>query len=100
MFYSFANVISLKLWDLLEGKKLFKAVDVDEYDDQTYLSQITALLGPPPRELLTSGRRTFNFCQPDSVYITCTFTHVADECNQEALDPGTRPRGLQLRKYH
>ena len=58
----------MKLWDLLEGKRLFEAIDphnVDEYNDQKHLAYITALLGPPPKELLASGRRTSIFYHSD-----------------------------------
>jgi serine/threonine-protein kinase SRPK3 len=61
----------IKLWDLLEGKRLFEAVDprsVDEYDDQKHLAYITALLGPPPRELLDVGDRTSMFYDRDGEF--------------------------------
>jgi serine/threonine-protein kinase SRPK3 len=61
----------IKLWDLLEGKRLFEAVDphtVDEYDDQKHLAYITALLGPPPRELLDVGDRTSMFYDRDGKF--------------------------------
>jgi serine/threonine-protein kinase SRPK3 len=67
--------VCLKLWDLLEGKKLFKAVeshDAHEYDDQTHLALITALLGDPPRQLTDSGRRTPIFCQPNGTWAART----------------------------
>jgi serine/threonine-protein kinase SRPK3 len=56
---------------LLEGKRLFEAVDphsVDEYDDQKHLAYITALLGPPPKDLLDVGDRTSMFYDCDSEY--------------------------------
>ena len=85
LFYSIANVMPLKLWDLLEGKKLFKVANPkskdDEYDDQTHLAYISALLGPPPRELLTSGRRASMFYKSDGTYIPHAFTNVADAYN-------------------
>ena len=69
----------MKLWDLLEGEKLFGAVNPnkdDEYDDQLHLAHITALLGPPPIELLVRGRRTPMFYQHDGLYITHPFPHA------------------------
>ena len=47
----------------MEDKNLFEAVDPlkNEYDDRCHLAYITALLGPPPKELLTRGRRTSMF---------------------------------------
>ncbi|KAB8253526.1 kinase-like domain-containing protein [Aspergillus pseudonomiae] len=42
-----------ELWDLLQGKKLFKDVDpvhAQEYNEPGHLSHITALLGPPPKD--------------------------------------------------
>lgn len=67
----FANFIPFKLWELLEGKLLFDTNDPNKgnkYDDKTHLAHITALLGPPPRELLDGGRRTSMFYQPDGLY--------------------------------
>lgn len=54
----------LKLWDLLEGRKLFDTGG-DEHDDQRHLGLITALLGPPPEQLVNSGRRAPMFYRPD-----------------------------------
>ena len=77
LFYFIANSVPLQLWDLLEGKKLFKVAssraEHNEYDDQSHLAHITALLGPPPRELLTSGRRTSMFYTSDGMYISRAF---------------------------
>ena len=56
------------MWDLLENKVLFEAVDPlkFKYDDQTHLAHIASLIGAPPRELLTKGRRTSMFYNDDS----------------------------------
>ncbi|KAI8673051.1 Protein kinase domain-containing protein [Fusarium sp. Ph1] len=35
----------------------------DEYDEQTHLGQITSLIGPPPKALLSKGQRTSMFYQ-------------------------------------
>ena len=59
----------MQLWDLLEGRKLFNPLDVkgEDYDDQTHLAQITALLGPSPNDLLAKGRRTSMFYEADGL---------------------------------
>ncbi|KAJ4129205.1 hypothetical protein NW768_007740 [Fusarium equiseti] len=51
------------LWYLLENKDLFDPTThgADEYNEQSHLGQITALLGPPPQDLLSEGERTSNF---------------------------------------
>jgi serine/threonine-protein kinase SRPK3 len=57
-----------QLWDILEDKKLFRnvySVATDEYDEVGHLAHITALLGPPPKELLHRGKRTHLFYEPD-----------------------------------
>jgi hypothetical protein len=50
------------LWDLLEGKPLFRAYGEvgsdEEYDDQKQLARIASLLGPPPPELISRGKRS------------------------------------------
>lgn len=61
-----------KLWDFLEGKTLFQAVDphkVEEYDDEKHLAYITALLGPAPKDLLNGGKRTSMFYGPDGKHL-------------------------------
>jgi serine/threonine-protein kinase SRPK3 len=62
---SLADVIGTlvppKLWDLLEGKLLFSAYGEnknEEYSDQKQLARITALIGPPPPQFLTRGKRS------------------------------------------
>lgn len=62
---------SLQLWDLLENKILFEAIDPlkTEYDDQSHLAHITALLGPPPKELLAQGKRTEMFYDSAGKYL-------------------------------
>ncbi|EON64188.1 hypothetical protein W97_03418 [Coniosporium apollinis CBS 100218] len=55
--------LGVMLWDLIENKALFEAVDPlkTKYDDKAHLAHITALLGPPPKELLAKGKRTSLF---------------------------------------
>jgi serine/threonine protein kinase len=58
----------MKLWDFLEGRTLFESVDpraVEDYDDETHLAYITSLLGPAPKDFVSSGKRT-------SVFYTAT----------------------------
>lgn len=60
--------MSLQLWDLLEGKKLFKEVDPlqsQKYHEPSHLAHISALLGPAPKELLDKGARTELFYKSD-----------------------------------
>ncbi|MCJ1408035.1 hypothetical protein MMC19_002108 [Ptychographa xylographoides] len=59
--------LGVMLWDLLENKVLFEAVDPlkFEYNDQVHLAYITALIGAPPKELLSKGRRASMFYNND-----------------------------------
>ncbi|KAL2049463.1 hypothetical protein ABVK25_010258 [Lepraria finkii] len=59
--------LGVLLWDLLENKTLFEAVDPlkSDYDDQTHLAHITALLGNPPQDFLARGKRTPMFYDPE-----------------------------------
>ncbi|GMG25307.1 unnamed protein product [Aspergillus oryzae var. brunneus] len=72
-----------QLWDLLEGKKLFKDVDPlhdQEYNEPNHLAYITSLLGPPPEDILARGRRAGLFYTADGKHhhILCpvSVTHV------------------------
>ncbi|KAJ5212784.1 uncharacterized protein N7498_004430 [Penicillium cinerascens] len=65
----------MKLWDFLEGRTLFESVDpraVENYDDETHLAYITSLLGPAPKDFISSGKRT-------SVFYTATGTLKTEE---------------------
>ncbi|POR31911.1 Uncharacterized protein TPAR_07878 [Tolypocladium paradoxum] len=60
--------LGVLLWDLLEGRPLFEAVDElkgAKYDEKKHLAYISALLGPAPTDLLNRGRRTSIFYRPD-----------------------------------
>ncbi|TWU71613.1 hypothetical protein ED733_000622 [Metarhizium rileyi] len=60
--------LGIMMWDLLEGKTLLDPIHrqtSDEYDDLMHLAQLTSLLGPPPSNILHSGRRTAMFHKPD-----------------------------------
>ncbi|KAI9757923.1 MAG: transcription factor TFIIIB subunit brf1 [Chaenotheca gracillima] len=52
--------LGVLLWDMLEGKSLFEELDAGEsqYDSEEHLAHMTALLGPPPKELLDRGEKT------------------------------------------
>ncbi|KAG2417845.1 hypothetical protein HFD88_000944 [Aspergillus terreus] len=59
------------LWDVLEGRKLFKEVgpvQIEEYDELGHLAHISALLGAPPKDLLDRGARTERFFELDGTF--------------------------------
>ncbi|KAL4875070.1 protein kinase [Aspergillus karnatakaensis] len=63
--------LGVMLWDVLEGRKLFKDIDplhVQEYNELGHLACITELLGDPPKELLDKGRRTSRFCTGQGIF--------------------------------
>jgi serine/threonine protein kinase len=62
-----ANNWTRKLWDLLEGEALFlpRLHGSSEYDDESHLGQITALIGPRPQNILSNGRRNSMFYKPN-----------------------------------
>ncbi|GES61291.1 kinase-like protein [Aspergillus terreus] len=63
--------LGVMLWDVLEGRKLFKEVDpvqIEEYDELGHLAHISALLGPPPKDLLDRGARTERFFELDGTF--------------------------------
>ncbi|KAL9132729.1 MAG: hypothetical protein Q9175_006096 [Cornicularia normoerica] len=79
--------LGVMLWDSLENKTLFEAVDPlkSDYDDQTHLAHITALLGPPPQDFLALGKRTSMFYGPEGESLFrdrrefyLTFIHTRD----------------------
>ncbi|OAA34170.1 ABC transporter, transmembrane domain, type 1 [Beauveria brongniartii RCEF 3172] len=53
-FDSVSKTSKRALWDIFEGKQLFYAVDPEHkaYRRRAHLSEIVALLGPPPKDLL------------------------------------------------
>ncbi|OAQ65341.1 CMGC/DYRK protein kinase [Pochonia chlamydosporia 170] len=60
--------LGVLIWELLEGKRLFNPIDEKnegEYNESLHLAQLTKLLGPPPRAMLSSGRRTALFYKPN-----------------------------------
>ena len=62
--------VSMKLWDLLDGKPLFCAYGEskrEDYDDQKQLARIAALIGPPPRGLRSRGKRSHEFYDSDGM---------------------------------
>ena len=60
---SYGAKLTLQVFYLLENKDLFDPGrhGFDEYDEGPHLGQITALLGPPPQDLLDKGDRTSKF---------------------------------------
>ncbi|EAU29341.1 predicted protein [Aspergillus terreus NIH2624] len=85
--------LGVMLWDFLEGRTLFEAVDprvVEEYDDETHLAYITSLLGPAPKDLVGRGKRTSMFYtaagtlkNPDLVPSTFSFESTLSKFNGE-----------------
>ncbi|XHG09039.1 hypothetical protein AWENTII_012118 [Aspergillus wentii] len=48
--------VSLTAWELLEPTRLFTACDGDgDFSNEAHIAQMTAALGPPPRELLATN---------------------------------------------
>ncbi|KAL9017013.1 MAG: hypothetical protein Q9185_005662 [Variospora sp. 1 TL-2023] len=60
-----------EIWDLFEGKHLFYGNDQKEekYMTRAHLADMTALMGPPPPELLKVGKRTAEFFDKDGGWI-------------------------------
>lgn len=52
-----------KAWDLYEGTQLFHGIDPEHhaYRRRAHLAEIIALLGPPPKDLLTRGHLSPTF---------------------------------------
>ncbi|WEW60252.1 hypothetical protein PRK78_005737 [Emydomyces testavorans] len=72
--------LGVMLWDVLESKKLFREVydiDADDYDELGHLAHITALLGPPPKELLNKGKRTHLFYDSEGKFKGRTISATA-----------------------
>ncbi|QUC23494.1 uncharacterized protein UV8b_07735 [Ustilaginoidea virens] len=57
----------LLAWDLLRGESLFKVYDLEsrELNDAHHLAAITALIGPPPPELLQSSEDSRKYWHED-----------------------------------
>ncbi|KAI4265648.1 MAG: hypothetical protein LQ337_008952, partial [Flavoplaca oasis] len=55
--------VGCMIWDLFEGKHLFYGWDPKEgkYMTRAHLADMIALLGPPPVELLSAGKRSTEF---------------------------------------
>ncbi|PGH27962.1 CMGC/SRPK protein kinase [Polytolypa hystricis UAMH7299] len=67
--YSYsADIWSLgaMMWDCLAGKELFHEVDEgDDYNEERHLAYMTALLGPPPKNMVQSGKPSSQFYDAD-----------------------------------
>ncbi|GAB0139039.1 hypothetical protein EsDP_00007256 [Epichloe bromicola] len=57
----------LLAWDLLKGESLFKVYDdeSEELNDAHHLAAITALIGPPPPELLQNSKESCKYWHRD-----------------------------------
>lgn len=78
-----------KLWDFLEGKTLFEAVDPHkeaDYDDEKRLAYITALLGPAPQVLLDGGSRASLFYDSDGKRSPCAWLKKTTAAQATARD--------------
>lgn len=55
------------IWDLYEGKHMFYGQDPKEkmYMTRAHLSEMVALMGPPPMDLLKKGKRSAEFFDED-----------------------------------
>lgn len=58
-----------QLWDLIEGKELFRHIHDQEgrYDAKLHIAEMIALLGPPPPETMQRYQFLRNYPWPDSV---------------------------------
>ncbi|PGH00717.1 CMGC/SRPK protein kinase [Helicocarpus griseus UAMH5409] len=57
--------LGIMLWDVLEGKRLFRDFDqTQEYDDTNHLAHLIALLGPPQRTSYPRGKGFIFFMDP------------------------------------
>ena len=65
----------MELWDLLEGKNLLRAKGAADYDDQIHLAEMAALMGPPPKSLVSRGRRAKMFFHPNGHLKSADTTH-------------------------
>lgn len=56
-----------QIWDLLEGRPLFQALDPESntYTADGHLQEMVSLLGPPPKDLLLRGKLTSQFFCPE-----------------------------------
>ncbi|GAO15853.1 hypothetical protein UVI_02051650 [Ustilaginoidea virens] len=64
----------LLAWDLLRGESLFKVYDLEsrELNDAHHLAAITALIGPPPPELLQSSEDSRKYWHEDGKCLSMT----------------------------
>ncbi|KAK2877251.1 hypothetical protein FQN49_001307 [Arthroderma sp. PD_2] len=55
--------VGVMVWDLFEGKHMFYGNDPDGkgYSTRAHLAEVMAMLGPPPLDMLESGKRSHEF---------------------------------------
>jgi hypothetical protein len=47
----------MKIWDLFEGGRLFRAVKDSRLDDELHLAEMVSLMGPPPKVFLERSEK-------------------------------------------
>jgi serine/threonine protein kinase len=59
--------LGVLLWDLVDDRSLFKAKDPSsgEYSFNRHLEEMITVIGPPPREVLERGRKSWDFFAQD-----------------------------------
>ncbi|PMB71389.1 hypothetical protein BM221_001476 [Beauveria bassiana] len=89
-YHGIERQLKRKIWDILEGKQLFYAVDPEHkaYRRRAHLAEITALLGPPPKHLLTRGRLASKFFseQADTAELLGTYAAGIDLPTSTSLE--------------
>ncbi|RFN44531.1 cmgc/srpk protein kinase [Fusarium flagelliforme] len=68
----------------------------EEYDEQSHLGKITALIGPPPLHLLSEGERTSKFYKPDSTTQNRKKNTQKVRYTGELKDPGCIPHDFSF----
>ncbi|CAG8325338.1 unnamed protein product [Penicillium salamii] len=61
--------LGVLLWDMIEGKELFRHIHDDNgcYDAKLHLAEMTALLGPPPSEVIQRYQSMREYLWPEPV---------------------------------
>ncbi|KAI9841527.1 MAG: hypothetical protein M1837_000628 [Sclerophora amabilis] len=91
--------LGVMLWNLLEGRALFEALNPRDsnYTSEQHIAHISALLGPPPKQLLARGERTTRYFSSDGEFkhsgliprdftLAGTLRHVKDEDKRLLLE--------------
>lgn len=58
-----------QIWDLFEGKHMFRGNDPDwkGYSTRAHLAEVIGILGPPPLDMLKRGKRSLEFFTEDGM---------------------------------